>query len=148
MVYMLFIDERDFKLVDKKLCINVRGSTLLLFFTTNCKFCPKVRNIFNNLVSEVTNCHIGITNLSLNSNLLQKSATSNTPITYVPLIIFYKDGIPYKHFTGEITKKNLLEFIDNNFESYSQESSFTLGIPKTKEICYFNYDKAYPNKNK
>ena len=76
-----------------------------------------------------------------------KNQEKNLPITYVPLILFYVNGIPYVQYTGEYNLEHILIFINRvitNLEKSKKENLQFKNISQEKfkkikkHIMYFN----------
>ncbi len=114
---MLYLDKADFILSQpppsnnqekKKNSKNriTNSFSLIMFSGNNCTYCQELKPIFKKLVGTIPNCQIGTVNVSLQPELAELSQQTTTPIRYVPLIIFYINGTPFKEFGGNYTEDN------------------------------------------
>lgn len=157
---MLFLDKDDFVLTksnpSKPSILKNRIDktfSLIMFSGNDCVYCKELKPIFKKLVGTVANCQIGTVNVSLNPSLINISQQSTTPIKYVPLILFYVNGFPFKEFGGNYTEDNLRQFIkevsDKAYEfaeegkQHNKISVHSIGIPVSKRVCYLSFEKAY-----
>ena len=84
-----------------------------------------------------------------------------TPVTYVPLIIFYTNGKPFMQYKGAYDGNDIARFVvevAKNIQSnqkFSQPNAvkeqgrgipaYTIGTPLygTDDVCYLEFDDAY-----
>ena len=113
-------------------------------------------------------------NVSQNKGLISKSATTRSPIKYVPLLILHINGEPYMRYDGphkiEEIKRFVIEIAQkvsknkkpqstqsqqahNNAAILSKEKevpAYTIGVPKNagnrNEVCYLGFESAYVSK--
>lgn len=146
---MRLLDNKDFIIEGNILKPKLSGDSLILFFGKNCIHCPLLKESFKELEKHIgdTNIQLGIINLTLYKDVVHLSQATTTPIKYVPLILFYIDGIPYKEFSGNGTVENLINFIIE-VQNKKQQQQPPLVIddnvkPLSKKVCYLNYESAY-----
>lgn len=129
-----------------------KSFSLILFYTSGdkCQYCPGVKQLFPRLVGKVSNCQVGMINVSLYPQIYQMSQSTTTPIEFVPLIIFYVNGVPFKQFGGNYTEENLLKFATEvsklaytSAVSGEEIPEYTIGRPLSKKVCYLNFENAY-----
>ncbi len=110
--------------------------------------------VFKKLVGTIPNCQIGTVNVSLQPELAELSQQTTTPIRYVPLIIFYINGTPFKEFGGNYTEENCKTFVKEvSIKAYEiigtpqqEEGSISHTVLErrcSKRVCYLNFDNAY-----
>ena len=99
---LLFLTANDFQNIEKEngnvLCTNIKGFSLILFYSTQCNYCKELIPIFKNLPGQVDGCNFGMINVNKNKHIIQMSNQTIVPITYVPYIILYIDGIPFMRY--------------------------------------------------
>jgi len=160
---LLFLSNDDFFLKNSEngvmLAHGIRGFSLVLFYATNCIHCPRVLPTFKRLPELVNGCQFAMVNVSSNHGLVQKARQSITPITYVPLIILYVNGMPYIRYDGPSDEQEIRKFI-LEMSNHIQETGFasapgakkgktipayTIGNPLVGEDnrCYLEYEEAY-----
>lgn len=154
----------------KILCNNIKGYSLVLFYSTECVHCQNLIPIFKKLPNTINNCSFGMVNISQNMGIIEKSKQTISPITYVPYILMFIDGVPYMKYNGpsqiEEIKRFIVEVVSAvnkqkfavNTEKKSQQSnapvldksnipSYTTGIPVCAgDVCYIQFDKGYKQK--
>ena len=124
-----FLNEDDFILREntkgKLLGIkeNFNGLTLLLFYSRECQFCEKLLAQFKQLPSLIMGCKFGMVNINQNPSVVDISKTTISPITYVPDLILYVNGLPYMRYDGPGEIENIKEFIVDIYQKL-QKTSF------------------------
>lgn len=124
-----FLNEDDFILREntkgKLLGIkeNFNGLTLLLFYSRECQFCEKLLAQFKQLPSLIMGCKFGMVNINQNPTVVDISKTTISPITYVPDLILYVNGLPYMRYDGPGEIENIKEFIVDIYQKL-QKTSF------------------------
>ena len=167
---MLYLDKADFVLgqqppqknggSEKKLILKnkiTNSFSLIMFSGNDCDYCKELKPVFQKLVGTIPNCQIGTVNVSLQPGLAELSQQTTTPIRYVPLILFYINGTPFKEFGGNYTEANLRQFVkevsakaneimglQGSFNADDGEiSKHSVGKAVSKRVCYLNFDNAY-----
>lgn len=167
---LLFLTANDFQHIEKEngnvLCTNIQGFSLILFYSTQCNYCKELIPIFKQLPGQVDGCQFGMINVNKNKKIIQMSNKTIVPITYVPYIILYIDGIPFMRYDGDNNKEDILQFIievankvkekrqfssKNNNEMEKEEQvidipEYCIAKPlcgKNDKRCYLKYDNAY-----
>lgn len=158
MTFLLYLEPDDFlvnQTPEKKNVLKnkIKNFSLLLFSGNNCTYCDEVKPIFQKLVGNLPNCQVGIFNVSLYPDFVNLSQQTTTPITYVPYILFYINGIPFKEFGGNYTENNLKQFVHEVSKKASEltpgkvgtgkVSEHSVGKALTKQVCYLNFKNAY-----
>lgn len=155
---LLFLTTDDFAVSPSEngdvLHIDVRGFSLILFYSTHCVHCQKLIPIFKHLPDVVTGCQFGMINISTNRRLIAMSAASITPIKYVPLIILYINGRPYMRYDGLPHEDDIRRFIldvsnavhESGFSQVTRERgipSYSIGNPLYGEtdVTYLEFDE-------
>ena len=159
---LLFLQTDDFSLrkgeQGQVLCHDIRGFSLVLFYSTQCVYCQQIIPIFKRLPDIVNGCQFGMINVSMNKQLIRLSKSSITPIEYVPLIILYINGSPYMRYDGPPEENEIRRFIlevsnlvqKSGFSNVTKEKgipAYTIGNPLCGEgnVCYLEFDEAYTN---
>lgn len=154
---ILFLSTDDFFVKNTTetdiLCHEIRGFSLLLFYSNQCEYCQRVIPIFKRLPQTVNGCQFGMLNVSMNKTLIAQSQRTNTPIKYVPLIILYVNGTPYMRYEGPHEEKDITQFIveisnrvqSTGFQNVLKEKNipaYTIGQPLCGdgEVCYLEFD--------
>jgi len=163
---LLFLTSEDFRLNDSnQMLCNIRGFSLILFYSTQCKFCKDLIPIFKKLPGSIGGCQFGMINISHNKKCIMLSQKSNTPIREVPYVILYVNGAPYVRYNGPHDPQQIINFIIEVANKYKKEQSlkqnnvnnntttkkkssipeYTTGKPLCgqDDVCYLDFDKAY-----
>lgn len=158
----LYLTESDFTLIEGKgssvLINQLKGLSLILFYSTQCEHCHTVLPIFKNLPGTLTGCQFGIVNIGTNQKIIEIAKKSNTPLTYVPFILLYYNGKPFmsyddKHdidllrkFVIDASKKLQAKqmFIDKNKQVQTQSSSSSMASAQTKKRSTPGYTTGHP----
>lgn len=155
---LLFLSTDDFNVEKTEqgdvLYHDIRGFSLILYYSTQCQYCQRVIPIFKRLPELVNGCQFGMVNVSMNKMLINLSKTSNTPIRYVPLIILYINGRPYMRYEGKQEENEIRKFIldmsntiqASGFSQVLKEKqipAYTIGQPLCGEgdVCYLEFDQ-------
>ena len=166
------LTESDFNLVEtpkgKNLHLNIKGYSLLLYYSTSCEWCQALIPQFKKLPGTVGGCTFAMINISQNKGLVEKSKLTKTPIRYVPLIILFINGEPFMRYDGppkyDEIKKFVIEIaqkvsnsrgtrrVNKNQQVQKQPQkatipAFTIGRPKNagpiNSVNYPGFDSAY-----
>lgn len=90
---------------------NVAGFTAVLYYTNDCQYCEEFLHVFRKLSAEIHGCQFCMVNMTKNSDLVEKTKGTIAPITFVPDLIFYVNGIPYMRYEGDGKETNIRQFI-------------------------------------
>ena len=170
---LLFLNSEDFQLQNGTkgpiMCTNIRGFSLILFYSTQCQYCQSLIPIFKNLPGKIGGCQFGMINVSQNKKCVLMSRKSIAPIKVVPYIILYVNGKPYMRYNGpqdaneitrfvvEISKKirSQENFIQNDSRIKKGKGNdipaYTIGKPlcgPDDKVCYLEFDTAYDKEKK
>jgi thiol-disulfide isomerase/thioredoxin len=172
MRHVYFLSDADFfiKRIEQNnyLTTKIDGYSFILFFSPECEFSRHVHPIFKQLPRKMNNCCTFATMdvSDPNSQATIRSSVSqetNTPICYVPYLIFYINGFPYLRYQppemGTINENHLLTFVFDaiktsdrkpTFAEYSSDKNipkYSIGIPLHGGADgyekYFTYITAY-----
>lgn len=154
---LLFLTSDDFNLQNGKngtiLGHEIKGYSLILFYSTQCVYCQQLIPIFKRMPDRVNGCQFGMINVSMNKSLIGMSRQSITPIEYVPLLILYINGSPYMRYDGPAEENEIRRFIfevsnvvqENGFANVTKDKgipAYTIGTPLCGEdgVCYLDFD--------
>lgn len=101
----------------------IKGFSLLLFYSDNCKHSRHILPIFKRLPNVISNCVFGITNIDKNRTTIEMSKKTIAPINYVPYIALYIDGKPNICYKGPPELEEIKRFIFDVSESFSKRLS-------------------------
>jgi hypothetical protein len=169
---LLFLESDDFIVSkgvkgDNILTTQIKGHSLILFYSMQCTYCQSLISIFKTLPKVLGGCQYGMINISKNKECIAKSQQTNTPITCVPYIMFYYNGKPYIRYTGEYDIENIKNFVMvianqiqkkiniTNMEGIKENAKgtgipeYSLGHPirgnEDDGVCYLQFNTAYVN---
>jgi hypothetical protein len=143
------------------LCNQIKGLSLILFYSTQCTYCQKFIPIFKRMPGSINGCQFGMINVSQNKQCVLMSKETIAPITYVPYIILYVNGKPYMVYNGPYDENEIKRFVIEVANSIMKRQKmdsedkvkrvgksipeFTIGIPLCgeDERCYLEFDDAY-----
>lgn len=116
---ILYLNADDFvvKKGDKGnlMCLSydVRGLSLVLFYSNDCQHCNKLMVRYKQLPYNINGCQFTMINVNKSDNrrVVQMSNQTIVPITYVPDVILYVDGIPYMRYDGDHEIQSIKTFI-------------------------------------
>jgi thioredoxin-like negative regulator of GroEL len=120
---ILFLGNDDFQIRqgDQGLLLTLtyesKGLTLVLFYSKECPYCDQLINKFKQLPNYINGCQFAMVNVNRNISVVEKSKNTVAPITYVPDVILYVNGIPYMRYDGAHDIQHIKDFI---FQVYQQ----------------------------
>ncbi len=150
---LLFLTKDDFGLSGNALYHEIRGYSLILFYSPQCVYCQQLIPVFKRLPDFVNGCHFGMINVSMNKSLVNMARQSNTPIEYVPLLILYINGRAYMRYNGPPEENEIRRFIlevsntvqESGFANVVKENGipdYTIGNPLcgSTDIAYLEFN--------
>lgn len=169
---LLFLSSDDFNVQQgqrgKILCTQIKGFSVILFYSVQCDHCQTLIPIFKTLPQYFAGFQFGMINISNNKNVIMMAKDTIAPITYVPYVLFFVDGKPFMQYSGPYELSEIRRFITEvandvkskakffeqkpNGQQSGQASvtagnkipEYAIGIPKCKDnVCYLEFDKAY-----
>lgn len=169
---LLFLQSDDFSIQPSTrggevLCHEIRGISVILFYSTKCDFCQKLIPIFKRLPGQIGGAQFGMANVSSDPNIVMMSRKTIAPITYVPLIILFVNGRPFIRLDQSPTEENIKKFVfdvGNKIQAQTRERiaeekktgrkrppgeleipEYTIGHPLfgNDDVSYLEYDEAY-----
>lgn len=97
------------------MCLNydVQGLSLVLFYSNECHHCNKLLVKYKQLPLNINGCQFTMINVNKmeNRRVVQMSNQTIVPITYVPDVILYVDGVPYMRYDGSHDIPSIKTFI-------------------------------------
>lgn len=162
---LLFLSSDDFNVSKGAkgniLCHSIKGISLILFYSVQCKHCTTLIPIFKKLPGSIEGCQFGMINVSSNKRCVSMSKDTISPITYVPNCILYINGNPFMRYNGPHDGNEIRRFVIEvaakikNKQQFSTEKvkeennnipAYTIGQPlygQHSEVCYLEFDEAY-----
>lgn len=131
---ILFLNADDFvmKKAEKGnlLCLNydIQGLSLVLFYSNECQHCNKLMVKYKQLPFNINGCQFTMININKpdNRRIVQSSNHTIVPITYVPDILLYVDGVPYMRYDGPHEIHSIKAFILDVYQQL-QKTAFMEG---------------------
>lgn len=127
---ILFLGNDDFQIRqgDQGMLLTLtydsKGLTLVLFYSKECPYCDSLINKFKQLPNFVNGCQFAMVNVNRNMSVVERSKNTVAPITYVPDVILYVNGMPYIRYDGPHDINHIKEFIISIYQKI-QKTSFT-----------------------
>jgi thiol-disulfide isomerase/thioredoxin len=167
MAGLLFLQNDDFNIQEGSkgplLCNNIRGISLVLFYSTKCEHCQNLIPIFKRLPGQLGGVQFGMINVSVETHVVRMSRGTITEIKYVPLILLFVSGKPFIRFdyqgkpTETIIKNFVISVVSNiqNKDVFHKGKKntindddiplYTIGHPLKgfDEVSYLEFDEAY-----
>jgi len=169
---LLYLTSDDFSIQkgskSNLMCHNIRGFSLILFYSTNCVYCQELIPIFKTLPGTIGGCQFGMLNVSTNRNCVLMSQNTIAPLKYVPCIMLYVNGRPHMIYKGghntDMIRNFVIEVANNlqkrtdftvNRDRDDHKSNqkkpnipdYTVGIPvygnNKDNVCYLEFMEAY-----
>jgi thiol-disulfide isomerase/thioredoxin len=140
---------------------NIKGLSLILFYSTQCHYCQSFIPIFKRLPGSISGCQFGMINVSQNRDVVRMSKETVAPITYVPYVILYVQGKPFMRYDGPQEESELKRFVVEvasklqSREKFASDEkikddgkgipAYTVGHPLCgeDERCYLEFNEAY-----
>lgn len=88
-----------------------KGLELILFYSKECKYCDKLLAQYKQLPNIIFGCKFGLLNINHHHEVVEMSKNTISPITYVPDLILYVNGLPYIRYDGPSEKDAIKDFI-------------------------------------
>lgn len=126
---ILFLGNDDFHLRqgDQGLLLTlaseIKGLTLVLFYSKECPYCDNLINKFKQLPNHINGCTFAMVNINRNMSVVDRSKSTVAPITYVPDLILFVNGAPYVRYDGAHDIQLIKEFIFNIYQKI-QKTAF------------------------
>ena len=92
--------------------VNIQDIVLIFFKMDNCEGCKAFEPIFHHLSKEEKSIEFANINISNNRNVASLSRQTTTPITSVPYLLLFFNGVPYAKYNGKRNIQNLKSFIN------------------------------------
>ena len=153
-------------------CNNIRGFSLILFYSTSCPHCQQFIPLFKTLPGNLPGCQFGLININKNKRVIRESKQSVSPIEYVPYIILFINGKPFMRYDGPPDQHEIINFIQEISKREEDKQQFSRKVPNKKEaipdkivvksqknipqysvgvplygcdgdVCYFEFQTAY-----
>lgn len=109
------------------------GTTLILFYSTTCQYCHEMMNKFEELSTIISNCVFATCNIGDNMEVAEQSQYTDTPITYVPLLVLYINGLPYVRFNGDEDVPTLRDIITKTTNELTHQISSASASPAQQQ---------------
>lgn len=116
---ILYLTSHDYELRrsddGELLCLrsDVRGLTLVLFYSHECQYCQALLLEYKQIPFSISGCRIAMINIQKkeNSDIVDKSSNTLFPLTHVPDIVLFVDSVPYAQYSGEYTIESIRDFV-------------------------------------
>jgi thiol-disulfide isomerase/thioredoxin len=168
-----FLSTNDFQTAESKnglmLKNKIKGFSFVMFYSNQCSYSRTITPFFKELANKFPGTIFAMVDISRNLNVVHASKNTNTPIQYVPLLIFYNEGVPlfrYEGPTDQTSYEKLFEFLreihqnlsNSNTRKFHSAQEQPSGPPPTQippylickphgddpeGVCFLNMDVAY-----
>lgn len=88
-----------------------KGLYLVLFYSEQCTYCDQLMSDFKLLPQKLLGCKFVMVNINKNPDIVEQSRDTICPITYVPDLILYVNGLPYIRYDGPNNLEDIKKFI-------------------------------------
>lgn len=102
-----------------------KGLYLVLFYSRECKYCDQLMAEFKQLPQNIMGCRFVMVNINQNPEIIEKSKQTVSPITYVPDLILYVNGLPYIRYDGPNDVNEIKNFI-KDISTKLEKTSFLM----------------------
>ena len=124
----------------------VNGLHLILFYSKECKFCDKFLAQFKQLPNLILGCKFAMVNINQNREIVEMSKNTLAPISYVPDVILYVNGLPYIRYDGPSEMQNIKDFIVDVYQKL-QKTSFLNESHNNNSMMDPNQNRNVPNQS-
>jgi len=134
---ILFLGNDDFQIRqgDQGMLLTLtydsKGLTLVLFYSKECPYCDSLINKFKQLPNYVNGCQFAMVNVNRNMSVVERSKNTVAPITYVPDVILYVNGMPYIRYDGAHDIQHIKDFIVSIYQKIQKTAFIENGSPST-----------------
>ncbi len=111
-----------------------KGLYLVLFYSKECPHCDKLLTEFKQLPNLINGCKFVMVNINKNPGLIEKSKMTISPITYVPDVILYVNGLPYIRYDGPSELELIKNFILDIYQKLQKTSFLNEGTTQQKQM--------------
>jgi thioredoxin-like negative regulator of GroEL len=153
---LLFLTADDFELRKGSkgniVCHDIPGYSLVLFYSTQCKYCKELIPIFKQLPGSISGCQFGMINVSKNKNIVHMSRNSIAPIEYVPYVILFINGKPSMRYDGPADIYTIQKFVidvskrfkGQNFNRKNEQNSNDSNSQINNQVNIRQHSKRIP----
>lgn len=153
---LLFLTADDFELrkgtKGNIVCHDIPGYSLVLFYSTQCKYCKELIPVFKQLPGSISGCQFGMINVSKNKNIVHMSRNSIAPIEYVPYVILFINGKPSMRYDGPADVQTIQKFVidvsnrfkGQNFNRQQGQSAHQKGQTNGQQARIHQQEKRIP----
>lgn len=126
---IIFLTADDFLVQEigrsKLLMTNIKGISVVMFYSTQCKHCHTLLPIFKSLPRMIPNCQFAAANIDLHPRIIAMSRTTIDPISHVPYLVFYANRRPIIKYSGRSDINSIAKFISDVSKSLASQNFFT-----------------------
>lgn len=148
----------------KILCCNIKGLSLVFFYSPYCNISRDLLPKFSRLPQIINGVRFCFLNINENQNVIAMSSQTISPIEFVPHIVLYFQGKPFLQYDDEPTLDKLVQFVQysiklvegkkkfmekNKIEPGGAVAKYKSGMPymdfkcDPSGFCYLSKDDAY-----
>jgi thioredoxin-like negative regulator of GroEL len=125
----VFLSDADFNIQQGKngklLCHNIPSISLVLFYSQQCEYCQDVFPQFEMISNQIPGCTFAYLNILKFQKVAVLSGQTIAPITYVPFIILYVNGVPYMKYNGKKTANDIAKFVTDVLSRINVNQNFS-----------------------
>jgi thioredoxin-like negative regulator of GroEL len=125
----IFLTSEDFSVeqvnASRLLFTNIRGISVVMFYSTKCVHCQTLIPIFKTLPRMIPNCQFGMVNIDLQKSVIAMSRETIDPIKFVPYIVFYANRRPIIKYSGPHNLNEIARFVTEVSRTLSSQQFFT-----------------------
>ena len=124
----IFLTNEDFSIeqvnASKLLFTNIKGISVIMFYSTKCAHCHSLIPIFKTLPRMIPNCQFGMVNIDLNKGVIAMSRDTIDPIKFVPYIVFYANRRPIIKYSGPHNINEIARFVTEVSRTLASQQFF------------------------
>ena len=124
----IFLTNEDFSVEQinssKLLFSNIKGISVIMFYSTKCGHCQSLIPIFKTLPKMIPNCQFGMVNIDLYKQVIAMSRETIDPIKFVPYIVLYANRRPIIKYSGPHNLNEIARFVAEVSKTLASQQFF------------------------
>ena len=114
------LTDQNFSSDGKVLALKSTGFHVVMFMTSSCPACHNFKPLFAKVAKSDNKLHFSLCDVGKYRSVVNMSRTTTTPISSVPLVLFYVNGRPFGKYKGPPNSQHLMNFIGTMLAKGSQ----------------------------
>jgi hypothetical protein len=131
---LYYLSSEDFSIEKGCLVTNIGGITLVFFHSKKCPHSVRYYPQFKNLPESVRGINFAAVDINDNMAVATLSQKTTTPITSVPKMMLFNNGIPYVEYTGKRDNAAVMAFLTEIVGKLNQRQAFMPTRPPPRQV--------------